>query len=498
MRYVEGSDLRQLLAEGPLPPERAIGICSDVATALDAAHEQGLVHRDVKPSNILVGADDHVYLGDFGLSRRLDADVPAPGTSLGTIAYVAPEQIRGEPVDGRADCYSLACVLYECLTGEPPFVCPSDTALLFAHLETEPPGYPGLDPVLAKALAKDPGDRYPTCGAMVESARQSLGLGGGRSRRWSLIGVAAAVLVAVLAGVAFVMHRSSGSAADPGGRLVAIDARSGQVGQAIRIGPGPDGVAVGNGQIWATTSDAEVGLWKVDAAGRHAQPFSTDGFPASVRVAGGEVWVGDDAGVQRFAGDSGDRIGQVQTGGHGPLIASRAGRFWAATSDNVYRINRSHHNATPTRITTIRDPAPTNEAHLRWTVSGLAAGPHGVWLVGDASDQRLWRVDRGARDMRPVELGFPPSGVADGAGWVWVTDQFGDRLARIDPATGQITKFIGVGGEPMAVVVAPSGVWVADALDDTVSRIAPGRAVVTKTVHVPFSPTALAVTGHRI
>ena len=162
MRYIEGRDLREILRDGVLTPERAIAICRQVASALDAAHEQGLVHRDVKPSNILIDASDRAYLADFGLSR-LSSD-PAKASeiaaSLGTIDYVAPEQIRGDAIDGRADVYSLGCVLYECLTGSAPFSNRSDVALLYAHLEEEPPAASGLEDVLAKALAKDPEERY--------------------------------------------------------------------------------------------------------------------------------------------------------------------------------------------------------------------------------------------------------------------------------------------------------------------------------------------------
>ncbi len=125
MRYVEGTDLRALLrAEGALDPARALAICSQVANALDAAHAKGLVHRDVKPSNVLLDASEHVYLADFGLTRRLDEQGGPAGDDApsGTPAYLAPEQIEGGRVDGRADVYSLGCLLYECLTGEAPFV----------------------------------------------------------------------------------------------------------------------------------------------------------------------------------------------------------------------------------------------------------------------------------------------------------------------------------------------------------------------------------------
>ena len=134
---VEGSDLKAVLREGPLEPARAVRVLEQVAGALDAAHARGLVHRDVKPSNVLLDEGGHVYLADFGLSRYLgDAALPlGPAKSLGTADYVAPEQIRGEEVDGRADVYALGCMLYECLAGEPPFRRGTDAATLYAQLE---------------------------------------------------------------------------------------------------------------------------------------------------------------------------------------------------------------------------------------------------------------------------------------------------------------------------------------------------------------------------
>ena len=124
MRYVEGTDLRELLArESPLPPGRALALLEQVADALDAAHEHGLVHRDVKPGNILIarrGTREHCYLADFGLTKQASSisGLTMTGQLVGTVGYLAPEQVRGQSVDGRADQYSLACVLYECLAGE--------------------------------------------------------------------------------------------------------------------------------------------------------------------------------------------------------------------------------------------------------------------------------------------------------------------------------------------------------------------------------------------
>ena len=177
MRYVEGSDLKALLRDGPLSAERTIGVCAQVADALDFAHGRGLVHRDVKPSNVLLDGRDHVYLADFGVTKRLGEPQAVEPRMLGTIDYVAPEQIRGEKIDGRADQYSLGCLFYECLTGEPPFARSTDAAVLFAHLEEQPPALPGLEVVMQTALAKEPEDRYGTCAELVVAAAEALGMG---------------------------------------------------------------------------------------------------------------------------------------------------------------------------------------------------------------------------------------------------------------------------------------------------------------------------------
>ncbi len=185
MRYVEGRDLKERLQRGRLDPGEAMGILAQIASALDAAHARGLVHRDVKPSNVLLdrGArpdgSDHVYLTDFGLTRQVSegAGVGDDGHLMGTIDYVAPEQIAGGEVDGRADVYSLGCVLYECLVGQPPFRRDSDLAVVFAHLETEPPALSAarlelpaaLDAVIARALAKEPEERYSTCRELAKA-----------------------------------------------------------------------------------------------------------------------------------------------------------------------------------------------------------------------------------------------------------------------------------------------------------------------------------------
>ena len=190
MRYVHASDLRRVLeAEGRLDPGRTLAILDQVARALDAAHARGLVHRDVKPGNILLappvidGDPEHVYLVDFGLARSDsdDRSIGGPGSFLGTPRYAAPEQAAGRPVDGRADGYALGCVLYECLTGQPPFPEGSGEAVLLAHLESPPPQVttlrpdlpPAINQVITQAMAKSPADRFPTCRTLITAARQA-------------------------------------------------------------------------------------------------------------------------------------------------------------------------------------------------------------------------------------------------------------------------------------------------------------------------------------
>ena len=191
MRYVAFGDVRTLIeAEGRLSSDRVTEITGQVASALDAAHAHGLIHRDVKPGNILIAATggsstDHVYLSDFGLSKTslASSTLTSTGQFMGTLDYVSPEQIQGQPADGRADQYALACTVVEMLSGAPPYKRDESMALLWAQLEAPPPDLrerlPDLPPevnvVISRALAKSPADRYPTCLAFASALRAAFG-----------------------------------------------------------------------------------------------------------------------------------------------------------------------------------------------------------------------------------------------------------------------------------------------------------------------------------
>ena len=193
MRYVGGQDVHSLLNRaGPLPPARAAGIVAQVASALDAAHACGLVHRDVKPANMLLGglaedgSEDHTYLSDFGISKTSQAttNLTLTGQVLGTLNYLAPEQIEGRAVDGRADAYSLACAAFEMLAGAPPFRRDQSLAVMWAQLSAPPPALTsarpdlpaGVDQVMFRGLAKAPEDRYPNCRAFAAALQEACGV----------------------------------------------------------------------------------------------------------------------------------------------------------------------------------------------------------------------------------------------------------------------------------------------------------------------------------
>jgi hypothetical protein len=295
MRYVEGTDLRALLGrEGRLEPVRAVEIVRQAAAALDAAHARGLVHRDVKPGNVLIArtqSGEHAYLSDFGLTKRSASDSGVTGTGqfVGTLDYAAPEQFKGGHVDARTDVYSLGCVLFECLAGRPPFRAESDAALMYAHLQEDPPrvtserpDLPGsIDGVVARAMAKDPADRQQSAGEVAREATLALsgtspvaagsrGTGMRPRPRW-LLPVAAVAVVAVVVAVVASMsgdgahpptNASPGvaGAAPPLESVAAIDPDTGEVTDTI-AGLEIDALR----SIHPRIAFGEGGLWVMDA-----------------------------------------------------------------------------------------------------------------------------------------------------------------------------------------------------------------------------------------
>ncbi|MDP9226127.1 MAG: protein kinase [Actinomycetota bacterium] len=513
MRYVEGRDLKALLGDGSLSPKRALAIVAQVAGALDAAHARGLVHRDVKPSNVLMaptaGLDgsEHVYLADFGLTTRLSEQEfhAERGQLAGTIDYIAPEQIRGEQIDGRADLYSLGCLLFECLAGEPPFRQANDLELLFAHLEEDPPslseGRPELpqtiDPVLARALAKSPDDRYRSCGELVAAAREALSIPEPRRVPWPLVATVTVLVFVAAALLAVILTRDGGGPrAEPGAdSLVRIDPRTNKVVSVTPVGRKSSAVAVGGGYVWVT-SFGDGNVWRVDPRTGHALTIPVHGTPTGVAVRGETVLVANGPdGKSVVAIDARFKAGTFTaklSGNIPPLVAAGSSGLWLADAEN----------GTVAPADDIRGgfekkiPIPHDERSFLSSYESfddLAVGEGAIWVAGDAFARTVWRVDSRSGSVTPIPVPFVPKGIAVGERAVWVTSLLGDTVSRIDPTTGRSTATIHVGRGSAGVAAGNGAVWVANSIDGTVSRLDPRTGAVVATVPMRTMPTRLAV-----
>jgi streptogramin lyase len=505
MRLVDGIDLGSLLRfEAALEPARAVAICRQVASALDAAHARGLVHRDVKPSNVLLDRDEHVYLADFGLTRRFDDQTGDPGgdRSIGTPAYLAPEQLEGQPVDGRADVYSLGCLLYECLTGERVFSGDSRLAVAWAHLEEEPPRASrrrsdlpeAVDGVISRALAKEPDQRYPNCGALVAAAEGALGLRRSpRSGRRAAV-TAAAIVVALVASLAVALAMRGGSAIPPrahANTLVRIDPRTGHLQQVIDVRRQPIAVAAWSRTTWVYSYAAGV-VSEIDANRvRYTTPILAT--PIDVRTVAGPVLAADANGAWIVGVDSRgrSRLTLVPRGGGRrayPLdgrpeaVATDRGVVWVLTRgarhDRLFRLDPATGAMTPKA----RFPASAR-------VDSLAVGFGDVWVVS-SSTATLYRVDPRLTAVDHVDLGGSAGRPAAVFGAIWITlaDRGGDTLL-VNPRTLGLQMNL---GSPQASTVAEVGgfgsVWDYDTRRGTVERWNPSTYHLDQLIPVTDPP----------
>jgi DNA-binding beta-propeller fold protein YncE/predicted Ser/Thr protein kinase len=519
MRLVNGSDLRQLIdREGPLEPARAVALLGQVAEALDAAHAAGIVHRDVKPHNILVEGD-RAYLTDFGLAKAVEESGVHSGASVvGTVEYMSPEQWRGASVGTAADVYSLGCVLYEALTGVVPYARKAGDA--------EPELPKGLDAVIERAVAPDPAERYPSAGALIAAARERQGgtptatrvltdtldrptmpLGGAqdgggvglsRWRRFFAAGflvwfISGTAIVGTAVGVALLLLRGDDVSVSspisvgegplrlttsPGavwvtsatdGTLSRIDPDTRKVVDTMRIGKGASGVAVGYGFVWVTRpSTGEVFLVDPERpAAQRPERIAVGGRPGAIALAGGRAWVADEAGGGVTAINAqGPRVYKRRIAPQAPplRLAAGAGGLWvsSAASATIRRIDLGDAVAGPT-IAVGRGP------------SGITVAGGIVWVANSRGDT-VTRVDpvTGVPFGERIPVGDRPGGIDAGTDTVWVANNGDDSVTRIDIRDGDpVGDPVGVGPAPGAVAVGEKAVWVANNGDGTVTRIEP-------------------------
>jgi streptogramin lyase/predicted Ser/Thr protein kinase len=511
MRYVEGSDLRQLLEEeGPLSPERTIRLLGPIAEALDAAHARGLVHRDVKPSNILVDQTGRPYLADFGLTKQAsERGFIEQSHFAASLDYVAPEQIERTPIGPAADVYSLGCVLHECLTGVPPYRRGSQLATLWAHVHDPPPKPTESDPdlpeavdaVIARALAKEPDERYATCHELAEAAREALGVSDivrVRSRVPLLLAVVGLTL-AIGAGVAaFLLSRGGGpkELAGTTDSLVRIDPATNRVAERIRAGNGATGVAVGAGAVWLSSRD-DGSVWRIDAQTREVTKILGFPQPGDVAVGRYSIYVGFRDGVgeiNRANLGLGASTVSLGTSGQTPGVVSGPLGVWAADEIGraVVRLQFTPRLSNTGVVARVPIEPVANEARGFDTLTGIAEGQGALWVTGDALEPALFRIDPATHRITRIPLPSAPGEVTAGAGAVWVAGQLEDVVWRLDPRSRTITDTIRVGRATSGIAVGSGAVWVASAIDGTVTRIDPARRAVVATISINGLPQGIA------
>jgi predicted Ser/Thr protein kinase len=521
MRYVEGSDLRTLVrAEHRLDPPRAAQIVAQVASALDAAHARGIVHRDVKPANVLLGANDHAYLTDFGLTKRVSSHTGSTreGGWVGTLGYVAPEQIRGERLDARADVYALGCVLFHSLAGAPPYQRESDEATLWAHLNDDPPSLherapdvpESFDAVLARALAKDPDDRYPSTGDLGRAALAAAGRPVAQGpERTVAVGAAApgdhqetvvspdqaptvlaagaparrklwpwALAAVPIAGLALITALALGGGDDGGGQ--GTTTTSGSTGTDttapprppaitdVVVGGRPNNIVMANGKAWVVRS-GNPRLVVINAKTAKREPYSPSvgGEPSGEAAGFGKLWVINQSAPSLVA------IGlksHRQEGSAVPLPAQ--GKAVAvAGGSNAMWVGVRGSPGLLLRIDPRNRAQPAKTIELPDGVQNIAVGGGAVWIIARRRNT-VTRLDISNGTQRSIFVGEKPFGIAYGRGAVWVTNNGDDTVTRIDSGSLN-TRILPVGRGPKGVAVGAGAVWVANSIASTVTRIDP-------------------------
>jgi YVTN family beta-propeller protein len=486
MRFVRGTDLAALIQQrGPLPPDETLSILHQVATALDAAHASGLVHRDVKPANVMIEGQ-RCYLADFGLTKRASSDsmqLTAAGQFLGTVDYVAPEQIEGRPTDGRADQYALGCVLFECLTGSRPYPRDSQVAIIFAQLREPPPRPcelrpdlpPAIDMVVAKAMAKDPIERYSTCAEFVAAAVAALsGLTSTAQREDPLRAPTAPTPHPGESGTVEGVAPAAGTGAGSPPSTPPATGAEGATGPApstAGITPAGDLPTAGRGEPGAgfptaplpPASDPNLPTAPLPAAAAPSQPPPAAPPPASQPPA-----------AKRR------RSPVLPLAALGLLIAAAvivALVVSGGGSDEKAATPASPETPSqqPATDASAPSPAPTNGPHVVGTPAQVGEHPLGVVMRGDS----IWVADSAAGSVTRVKIaggakteipvGDGPFDVASNDTSVWVGNAGSDTVTRIDVESGEASSQFPVGSNPMFLTAENTRIYVSNAGDNTVT-----------------------------
>ncbi len=560
MDYIDGSDLRTVITtERRIEPARAAWIIGQVAAALDASHERGLVHRDVKPGNVLIeggGADERVYLTDFGLTKRMSGatELTASGAFIGTLEYMAPEQIRGGELDARTDVYALGGVAFATITGEAPFGrVDGDVAKLYAHLndpvprasERVPGLPPALDPVFQRAMAKDPGERYASAGELARALERAAGdaepestvaapvvvdepteevtepeataplatppepATAGQGRRRALGALAGLAVVGAVVGAIALIGGGDGGNGDGGGEPTGQGQRTASPGAPRELAQVPAGEypigAVLDGDRLLVASRDDGTLLEFNAR-------NIEATPAEATIPGGETdFIARGDGVLYTADAAADRLYELdpktlepgafhETGGYPRDIFVTPSVVWVANreSDTFTRLDL---------LTGLTGEVPADPSP--------GVGDYPRRLVGD--EGRMWASFRdsglvqafdsadGTPVTAPIDLGGEPHGMATEGGFLWIANTALNSLQRLplsDPEAPGVLEEFPVCESPRDVRVVFDAVWVScggsDGAGQLVKLNTSGKELATLTFDVTVENIAASERLGRI
>ena len=536
MQYVAGDDARSLVRrDGPLPPARAARIVAQVGDALDAAHAAGLVHRDVKPANVLLAAGDHAYLSDFGLSRhvRSTGGPTRSGHWVGTLDYVAPEQIRGGHVDARTDVYALGCVLFFLLTGVVPFRGEDDEARLWAHLTESPPRASAANPsvprafdaVIERALAKAPDDRYPSAGDLgraalaaaegvrVKQPERAVASGAAAPaetptrttprprtrRRWRAPAVAALALglAAVLLWPDGDLERAARQGTPPPATAQPTPFEP-RVVDRVRVGRRPNALVATEGRLWVGSFGAST-IEAVDLRGARRIPRLQRDVGAGVAdlaQAGGKLWVATRGNrlVPLDARDGRPAGAPVALPLTPVVLAARGG-------DVVTGVEAKESDLPYAQLIRVNAGTGAIEA-VREVEHGMAGALYWRGWLWTLHGDRNFIARRDPRTLAARQRIDLPGGtvgaLAAGAGALWATVPDQDMLIRYRPRDGSRVQ-LEVGARPIGVQVNGARAWVAASAASTLDPVgANSMRSAGEPVRVPLNPLALLARGDTL
>lgn len=525
MRYMAGGSLYDHLRAGSLNREELLHVLDQVAEALDYAHERGVIHRDLKPGNVLLDGAKNGYLADFGLAKTMEGtrDLTKTGNVLGTPAYMSPEQARGERLDSRSDVYSFAVMAFEALSGARPFDAKTPLEYIQKHL-SEPPRSirafaqdlpPAVDTPIFKALAKQRDQRPTHVTDFTRQLRQSLAaspdvpaaayeMGGApsweaaldsavpasaasaapsvpaaRRRQWALpaailgLGSAAVVLLAVL-GIVFYIFR--GQAREPSVH-------------AYPVGDSPRAAVYADGAVWVANGfdnsvvelTAQGCTESSDPCGKAVATYPVDDLPVSLAQAQGELWIANalHLNLTRMDMNSGNELGRTKL----PSVPSSL----LATNDAMWVVSDIGGSVTKVNLTgEVQGEYPVGQG------SQAMADVDGTLWVANQKDENIVSLDPASGKVgQTVPLQGGPTSLAYDGVHLWVALADANQVVALDPSTGSQQLSVNVDGRPVALLYDGTILWVAAQKGNDVVGIDPKTGDVQSTIGVTGGPYAL-------